>query len=721
MDIKELITKISEYLPKEKLPLIEEAYRFALEAHAGQVRKSGEPYVEHPVQTAMIVADFHLDADSIAAALLHDVSEDCGISLEEIEGKFGAEVRNLVDGTTKLNKIAQLGSESVEDSHTQAESLRKMLFATSQDVRVVFIKLADRLHNMRTLGPLSPQKRERIAQETMDIYAPLAHRLGISQLRRELEDLSFRWLQPDEYREIANLLDVRKTEWERYIAYASRVLRDEFQKAGLKAEVSGRPKNIYSIYTKMQKYAEQGKEFGEIHDLLALRVLVDGVPDCYHALGIIHSLWHPLPGQFDDYIANPKGNMYQSLHTTVIALEGKPLEIQIRTHEMHRTNEYGVAAHWLYKESSKKDMRFEEKVAWFRQFMDWQQDISEAAFVESLKTDVFKDQVYVFTPMGEVKELPQGSTPLDFAYRVHTDLGHRCTGGKVNGKLVSLTYQLQNGDVVEILSTKSDRGPSLDWLNPDLGYVKSHQAREKIRSWFRKRERAENLDRGKGLFEKELRRLGVSASGEEIASLFGYADPNELLIAIGCGDISAQQIGPKLVPKEEVAPSPTAVPKQPDITSGVQVLGVGDLLTHLAPCCMPVPGDEIIGFVTRTKGVTIHRKNCSNIAGEDETERLIPVSWGARKHSYPVSIAIVAEDRVGLLKDISTVVSEAKINIASISNADHGDGTTSIFLTVDITDIGHLSRLLSRLEGLRGIISASRVARDTKEVRRLES
>ncbi|PIU54759.1 MAG: (p)ppGpp synthetase, partial [Chloroflexi bacterium CG07_land_8_20_14_0_80_51_10] len=339
--------------------------------------------------------------------LLHDVSEDCGISLEEIESRFGAEVRNLVDGTTKLNKIAQLGSESVEDSHTQAESLRKMLFATSQDVRVVFIKLADRLHNMRTLGPLSPQKRERIAQETMDIYAPLAHRLGISQLRRELEDLSFRWLQPDEYRVIANLLDVRKTDWERYITYASRVLRDEFQKAGLKAEVSGRPKNIYSIYTKMQKYAEQGKEFSEIHDLLALRVLVDEVSDCYNALGIIHNLWRPLPGQFDDFIANPLGNMYQSLHTTVTALEGKPLEIQVRTREMHRTAEYGVAAHWRYKEGTKKDMRFEEKIAWLRQLMDWQQDISGAVFVESLKTDVFKDQVYVFTPMGEVKELPQ--------------------------------------------------------------------------------------------------------------------------------------------------------------------------------------------------------------------------------------------------------------------------------------------------------------------------
>ncbi|MBT9161316.1 MAG: GTP pyrophosphokinase [Dehalococcoidia bacterium] len=590
--------------------------------------------------------------------------------------------------------------------------MRKMLIAMSQDVRVVFIKLADRVHNLRTLGPLSPQRRDRIAQETLDIYAPLAHRLGIWQLKQELEDLSFRWLQPDEYREIANLLEVRKTEWERYIAYASRVLKDEFEKARLKADISGRPKSIYSIYTKMQKYTEQGKEFSEIHDLLALRVLVDQVSDCYNALGIIHNLWHPLPGQFDDYIANPRANMYQSLHTTVIALEGKLLEIQIRTHDMHRINEYGVAAHWRYKEGTKADKRFEEKIAWLRQLMEWRKDLSGAGFVESLKTDVFRDQVYVFTPAGEIKELPRGSTPIDFAYRIHTELGHRCTGSKVNGKLVSLAYQLRNGDVVEILSTKSDRGPTLDWLNPDSGYVKSHHAREKIKQWFRKRERVENLEQGKALFEKELRRLGVSASGIEIASLFNYDDLNEFLIAIGCGDISVHQIGSKLVPKEEpVSPPPTA-PQRPAAPTGVLVLGVGDLLTHLAPCCMPVPGDEIVGFVTRTKGITIHRRNCSNISTESEKERLIDVSWGRGVRSYPVSICIQAYDRVGLIKDITTVVSEAKINISSISNVNHDDATTSVYLTLDIADIGQLSRLFSRLERVRGIITVNRIAGD---------
>jgi GTP pyrophosphokinase len=711
MDVQELITKASAYLPPEDIPLVEEAYRFALEAHAGQVRKSGGAYVEHPAQVASIVADLRLDAGGIIAALLHDVPEDCGVPLEEIERRFGAEVRNLVDGITKLNIAARRGSGKVEDS-IQADNLRKMLIAMSQDIRVVFIKLADRIHNLHTLGPLPPEKRDRIARETMEIYAPLAHRLGIWQMKQELEDLSFRWLQLDDYREITNLLEVRRTAWERYIAYASRVLKDELQKAGVKADISGRPKSTYSIYTKMQKYAEQGKEFSEIHDLLAIRVLVDEVSDCYNALGIIHSLWHPLPGQFNDYIANPKGNMYQSLHTTVLALEGRPLEIQIRTHEMHRTSEYGVAAHWRYKEGAKKDIGFEEKLAWFRQLIEWRQDLTGPDLVESLKSDVFKDQVYVFTPMGEIKELPQGATPLDLAYRIHTELGHRCTGAKVNGKLISLTYQLRNGDVVEILSTKSDRGPSLDWLDPHSGYVKSHQARDKIRQWFRKQERVENLEQGKTLFEKELKRLGVSASGIEIAGLFGYHDFNAFLIAIGCGDISAHQIGPKLVSKEEAVSPPAAAPMRPEPATGIQVLGVGDLLTHLALCCMPVPGDEIIGYVTRTKGVTIHRRNCSNIVVESETERLIDVSWGQSVRSYPVSICVKAYDRVGLIRDITTVVSENKINIASISNLNHDDATMSVYLILDIPDIGRLSRLFSRLEGVRGIISVSRIGRD---------
>ena len=699
MDFKDLLTKISEYLPPEKIAGIEEAYKFAAEA--------GKSELNQTLETTSILADLQLSADCLIASLLHGLPQDNKELQSQIESRFGAEVKKLVEGTSRVRDISSLTSSS------QVESLRKMFLAMAEDIRVIFIVLAQRLQIMRNLKTMPPEKRQNLAQETMAIYAPLAHRLGIWQLKWELEDLSFRWLQPDEYREIVHLLDAKRTERERYITYACRILKDEFQKAGLKAEVSGRPKNIYSIYTKMRKYLEQGKEFSDIHDLLALRVLVNEVQDCYNALGIIHSLWHPLLGQFDDYIANPKGNMYQSLHTTVIALEGRPLEIQIRTYEMHRIAEYGVAAHWRYKEGTRGDMRFEERLAWFRQLMEWQKDLSGALFLESIKTDIFRDQVYVFTPKGEIKELPQGSTPIDFAYRVHTELGHRCTGAKVNGKLVPLTYELKNGDVVEILATKSERGPSLDWLNPDLGYVKSRHAEEKIRQWFRRRERRENLERGKELLERELKRLGISASEEEIADLFGYKDLNEFLIAIGCGDLSVHQIGPKLVHKEE-APPPPVTPKQPQPSPGIQVLGVGNLLTHLAPCCTPVPGDEIVGFITRTKGVTIHRKNCPNIAGEDEKERLIPVSWGPRVQSYPASICIKAQDRVGLIKDISTVISEEKININTISNVNHDDGTTSIFLTLDITDVGQLSKLFSRLQRVPGLINVSRTTGNAK-------
>ena len=706
--INELIAKASEYLPQENLSLIEEAYQ------AAQV--AGKPDIDQALETALILAGFQMDAESMAASLLLGLPLDSKLSRKEIETKLGENVKKLINGVNKISGITWLAPDEV-----QSERLRRMFLAMVEDVRVIIISLANRLQVMQDLQKLPPEDwQQGIAQETMEVYAPLAHRLGMGGLKRELEDIAFSYLHPEEYREITNLLDIRKTNWERYITHASRILRDEFEKARFKAEISGRPKGIRSIHTKMEKYAKQGKELSDIYDLMALRVLVEEIPDCYHALGIIHSLWHPLTGQFDDYIANPKSNMYRSLHTTVIALEGKPLEIQIRTYEMHRTNEYGVSAHWRYKEGTKQDMRFEEKMAWFRQVMEWQQDLSGAVFVESLKTDIFKDQVYVFTPKGEIKEMPQGSTPLDFAYRIHTDLGHRCTGGKVNGRLVPLTYQLQNGDVVEIVSTKSDRGPSLDWLNPESGYVKSSHAREKIKSWFRKRERAENLDRGKGLFEKALRRLGISKSAEDIASLFGYKDSDEFLIDIGCGEISVNQIGPKLIPKEEPAPFPTTAQKLPERPTGIQVLGVGDLLTHLAPCCTPIPGDDIIGFVTRSKGVTIHRKNCPNIISTEDRERLVDVGWGARQQSYSVPIVIRCEDRVGLIKDITTIVSEAKVNIISISSVNHDDGTGSIFLTVDVSDIGHLSQLFSKLERVRGIISASRIAKDAKGTKKSE-
>ena len=716
MDIKPLLDKVKEYLPEDKLALVEKAYLFALEAHGNQLRLSGEPFVTHPLETAMIVADLQLDETSLAAALLHDVPEDCGIPFSELEKRFGAEVTRLVEGVTRLDKIsAQVqasGLKKIAESEAQVESLRKMFVAMAADIRVVIIKLADRLHNMRTLKALQPEKQLRIAQETMDIYAPLAHRLGIYQLRWELEDLAFRYLQPDKYKEIARLVAARRATRERYIEKVSQILREELDKAGVKAEVTGRPKSLYSVYRKMQRYSAMGKEFSDIHDLLALRVLADTVQDCYSVLGVVHNLWHPLPDQFDDFIANPKENRYQALHSTVMCIGARPLEIQIRTHRMHRIAEYGVAAHWKYKEGAKKDIGFEEKITWLRQLMEWQRELSGSAFMESIKTDIFQDQVFVYTPKGDIKELPRGAAPLDFAYRIHTDLGHRCIGAKVNGRLVSLDYQLRNGDTVEIMTTKSERGPSLDWLNPNLGYVNTHQARERIKQWFRRQEKAENVERGREILEKELRRLGVSfADRERIAQLFKYEIVDDFLAAIGCGDINPNQIALKLTaPEEKPLTQPATAPPKVKTTSAVKVLGVGDLLTQIAACCQPVPGDEIIGFITRGRGVTIHRKNCTNILNEDEKERLVRVEWGEAGVSFPVNITVDAWDRVGLLRDVSALVSGEDVNIASVSlsNPDRRDGTLSIFLSMDIKNIGQLGRLFGKLEAVPGVINVSR-------------
>jgi len=725
MDIKPLLDKVKEYLPEDKIALVEDAFLFALKAHGNQLRLSGDPFISHPVETAMIVADLQLDETSVAAALLHDVPEDCGIPFSEIESRFGPEVKKLVEGVTRLDKISSqvqgTGLKKIAESEAQVESLRKMFVAMAEDIRVVLIKLADRLHNMRTLKALSPEKQHRIARETMDIYAPLAHRLGIWQLRWELEDLAFRYLQPNEYRQIARLIAARRATRERYIEKVSQILREELAKAGIKAEITGRPKSLYSAYQKMQKYTSQGKEFSDIHDLLALRVLVDTVQDCYSALGIVHSLWHPLPDQFDDFIANPKETMYQALHSTVMCIGARPLEVQIRTYRMHRIAEYGVAAHWKYKEGAKKDIAFEEKITWLRQLMEWQRELSGTAFIESIKTDIFQDQVFVYTPKGEIKELPRGATPLDFAYRIHTNLGHRCVGAKVNGRLVSLDYQLRNGDTIEIMTTKADRGPSLDWLNTNLGYVRTNQARERIKQWFRRREKAENVERGREILEKELRRLGISfADRDRIAGLFKYDLVDDFLAAIGCGDISPNQIALKLTAPEErpqQTPPPVAPPKSKASSSAVKVLGVGDLLTHIAPCCQPVPGDEIIGFITRSRGVTIHRKNCPNILNEDEKERLIKVEWGKAGLSFPVNITVDGWDRVGLLRDITTLVSEEKLNITavSLSDAERKDGTISIFLSLDVNNIGQLSRLFSMIEGVHGVINVSRTMDGKRE------
>ena len=714
--VDELIKKAQTYLPGDRTHLIEEAYRFAEECHRDQVRKTGDPYITHPLDTAATVADLQLDASAVAAALIHDVQEDCGVSNAELTKRFGREVAHLVDGATKLDRIAwKAPEEAVRDRAAQSENLRKMFLAMARDVRVVIIKLADRLHNMRTLYALSPEKQQLVAQETMEIYAPLASRLGIWQIGRELEDLSFRYLSPERYRQIANLLASSRAAREKYIAQVESILRKELDKNGIHAAVQGRAKHLYSINQKMEKYAAQGKTFNDLYDLLALRLLVETEADCYRALGVVHNLWRPIPGQFDDYIANPREGVYRSLHTTVLCLGARALEVQIRTHEMHHLAEYGVAAHWRYKEGGKRDHRFEERVSWLRQLLEWQRDMAAADdFVELVKTDLFQDQVFVYTPKGEVQDLPVHSTPIDFAYRIHTDIGHRCIGARVNGRLVPLNYQLQNGDMVEVLTSKAPRGPSRDWLNADLGYVMTSHAREKIRAWFKLQERAANVERGRDLLHKELRRLGLSLADcqDLLLRSFKFEEMDEFLAALGYGGISLHQIATKLAPLvqpqagiEELA---IAAPQRAVYTTDVEVLGSGDLLTQLARCCNPVPGDPIVGYVTRSRGVTVHRRDCGNVLREDEKERLVEVEWGQRGQLYPVAVRIEAWDRVGLIRDIGSIVAEEKVNMAAVRTQEHSDQTVSVFLTLLTAGVDQLTRLLSKLEAVRGVFSVDR-------------
>jgi len=713
MEFIRLQEKAREYLPPEKLPLLEEAYKFASEKHQGQVRLSGEPFMEHPLQTAYILAELQLDASSLAAALLHDIPEDTGLPIADIEAKFGPEVAKLVDGITKLGKVS-LSTPGAVASASQAENLRKMLVAMAEDLRVVFIKLADRLHNMRTLDALPKDRQLKNAQETLEIFAPLAHRLGIWELKWQLEDLSFRYLEPKQYQKIARLVDLGRTEREKFIVRAIKLLQKEFAKVGLEADISGRPKHIYSIHQKIERYSVLGKHFDEIHDLLALRVIVENVQECYSAVGIIHSLWHPMPDAFDDYIANHKPNGYQALHTAVRCFGTTPLEVQIRTRDMHHVAEYGVAAHWRYKEGETKDMQFEDRVAWLRQLIEWHRELSGAEeFLESVKTDIFIDQVFVYTPKGEIKDLPKGSTPLDFAYRVHTDLGHRCVGAKINGKLVPLSYQLKNGDVIEIVSSKAARGPSLDWLNPNLGFVHTSHAKEKIRQWFNKREKTESIERGRQILDKELRRLGIQTERQALAGLFNYNNLDDFIAAVGNGNITSHQIVLKLAAQEEKSEQvtePAALPKT--TPSAVQVMGVGDLMTNIAQCCHPVPGDKIIGYITRSRGVSIHREDCHNIIHEDEKERLVPVEWGQNDLLYPVKIQVDAWDRVGLMRDVSTVVAEEKVNIASMNLANSTGQRVAILLTLETKGLAHLSQILKKIDGVKGVISVSRIGDD---------
>jgi GTP pyrophosphokinase len=711
-----LLTKVAEYLPPERVELVKQALDYARDKHEGQFRRSGEPFIEHPIHVATYLADLSLDAQTIAAGLLHDVVEDCGVTVDDIRERFDNDVAVLVDGVTKLTRLDLLapghGTSAPVTDDGQAASLRKMLVAMAEDIRVVLIKLADRLHNMQTLGALQPHRRVAIARETLDVYAPLAHRLGMGEIKWQLEDLAFRYLQPNQYRTISKLLSSKRKEREAYVRQVTEVLKRELVRANLNAEVTGRPKHIYSIHAKAQAYAAQGKRLADIYDLFAVRVLVPTVQDCYGALGVVHSLWRPVPGQFDDYIANPKENMYQSLHTSVRAIGGMPVEVQVRTYQMHQISEYGVASHWSYKEGSGgKDLRFEERMTWLRQLLEWQRDVSGTEeFLENVQTDIFRDQVFVYTPKNAIKELPAGATPIDFAYAIHTEIGHRCIGAKVNGKLVSLDTQLRNGDTVEVLTSKVARGPSLDWLNPHLGYTKTANARQSIRSWFRKEERDDNLQRGRDLLRRELRRLNERTDELEIAKMFEYATEDELYVALGSGVVSIAQVAGRLSLRQEEVAADKEVDDAPLVgtTKGITVLGVGDLLTRMGECCHPLPGDEIIGYVTRSRGVTVHRTDCPNLSGLQEQDRMVQVSWGQSKNLYPVRLKIDAFDRLGLLHDITGATSVEHANIISSQTDVLDDASVMVHVTVQVSNLEQLSRLFSRIEGVRGVHAVSR-------------
>ncbi|MDZ7804572.1 GTP diphosphokinase [Thiohalophilus sp.] len=718
VDIDAWLNSLQTNYSPDDLTLIRRAAALSREAHEGQQRASGEPYFMHSLAVAQILTELNLDANSISAAMLHDVVEDTRFTLEDLQGQFGEDVAHLVDGVTKMDIIATLRGEDPQQQkeHLQAENLRKMLLAMAEDVRVVLIKLADRLHNMRTLSALPGEKQRRIARETMDIFAPLANRLGIWQLKWELEDLAFRYLRPADYKQIAEHLAERRNEREHYLTRFVDQLQSELDKAGIQAEVKGRVKHIYGIWKKMQR---KQQAFHQIYDVRAVRIYVETIPACYAALGIVHTLWNYLPGEFDDYIATPKENNYRSIHTAVIGPEGKTVEVQIRTWDMHQESEYGVAAHWRYKEGIRSNQAFDEKIAWLRQLLEWKEDIAEAGeFVDQFKSEVFADRVYVFTPRGNIIDLPAGATPLDFAYRIHTEVGHHCRGAKVNGRMVSLTQPLHTGDQVEILSVKKG-GPSRDWMNPQLGYLVTSKARQQVQRWFRLQNLDQNIADGRSIVERELKRLGFSDIGyEKLANQMGCKQVDEFLAALGRGDIKPGRIATAAHHLSEPAPQSEAEapllrkPRARPATSDIEVHGVGDLLTKFARCCKPVPGDAIVGFITQGQGVSIHRRDCHNVlrAIAEHPERFVEVEWGRRSSgSYPVDIEIQAFDRQGLLRDITTLLANSGIDVTAVNTQSHKQShTATLTLTAEVPDIDALSTVLARINQLSNVTEVRR-------------
>ncbi len=706
MTVSELL-RIADHLDPNGQTMVRRAYERAASAHNGQHRLSGEDYVNHPLEVAAILADLELDAETIAAALLHDTVEDTNLTAEEVKREFGAEVARLVDGVTKLGRISLR-----TDQQQQAENIRKMMVAMAEDLRVVLIKLADRLHNMRTLEPLTEAKRKKISRETLDIYAPLAHRLGIGQIRWELEDLAFRNLEPLAYDDVVRRIARQRHEREGLVSDLREILARELEKLGIQADITGRPKHIYSVWQKMTR---EDKEFSEIYDLSAIRVQVDSVRDCYGVLGVVHSLWKPMPGRFKDYVAMPKSNGYQSLHTTVITHTGEPIEIQIRTHEMHRVAEFGVAAHWTYKEGG-RDASFDQKLSWLRSLLEWQNEVGDAeSFLNTVKVDLFQDEVYVFTPRGDVINLPTGSTPVDFAYRIHTEVGHRCIGAKVNGRMVPLEYALQNGEIVEILTSKGPHGPSRDWLN----FVKSASAKERIRKWFKTQRRDENVAKGRDLLDKELHRMHrvnladlAEPKLNEIAGLYKFGTVDDFMAAIGYGDLSPHAVVMRMALD---APSGDlrTIPLIPQVHPSPRVLVRGEkgILTTTATCCQPVPGDAIVGYTTRGRGVTVHRADCINAVNAQDTARVVQVDWETdATHLYPVAIKIEAWDRQGLMRDIATVVAENRVNMSALEVHVYDDKTAVVSATVEIDSLAQLSRLMEKLEGVKDVHTVAREA-----------
>ncbi len=698
--------------------LIWQAIELAKQAHEGQQRASGEPYVNHVVAVADILVNLHLDADAIVAAILHDVVEDSNYTLDYLSEQFGHVVANLVDGVTKMKIIDHGTMADGDEAIMQAESLRKLLLAMAEDVRVVLIKLADRLHNMRTLKYLPESKQLRIARETLDIYAPLANRLGIWQIKWELEDLSFRYLEPDAYKQVASFLDERRVDREQYIEHAINILKMELLQAGIEAEIQGRPKHIYSIWKKMQR---KGLGFHELYDVRALRIMVDAQRNCYAALGIVHGMWKHIPKEFDDYIATPKENNYQSIHTAVMGSGGKTLEVQIRTRDMHAHAELGVAAHWKYKEGSKQDAAFEQKIAWLRQLLEWREESDDDGdFIDRFKSEVFQDRVYVLTPQGKVVDLPQGATPLDFAYHIHTEVGHRCRGARVDGRIVSLIYELKSGEQVDILTTRHGR-PSRDWLNPQLGYLKTNRARAKVRTWLKAQNYEINAISGRTALEKELHRLGVQEINHRIlAEQFKFKDLDSFLVALGRGDINSTQLAgaiQRLLLKaqpEKLLTTNQSLPRRPSRSSGndIDIEGVGNLLTSMANCCKPVPGDQIIGFITQGRGVTVHRRDCHNILKMDEARRsrLITVEWGnAASESYSVDITVEAIDRQNLLRDVLSILSNEHINMLAVNtHSDTQNHTAIMKFCLEIHDVDQLSLVLNRIGALPNVMEVRR-------------